>query len=447
MMTPRAFVVSVPVLALALVVLVGATTPMMFVQPQALPAKRIIANLEARLKKTPDDHHLTYTLARVHYLSFVNRSELIPGHGTAESGRPAQRHLARGFLAQKRYSRAREQAMKAMGLEPTTPLDAAQRKEFNSRLTQAYDKLVAAKWVPKPLSRAALLEAGRAAMTSFDKAVNLAPEVALYHLGRASLGEQVLHLVKDGKLDKPFPGVSAESVAKLYFKTFELALKKDLDLESVPIAGLQDLVSHESGTAYLRLIKRKKPTAKEKANVAAVRKGLAGLQKLRRGPITPILIGSVPRSTLGEMLDADRTVWFDLDGDGVRESWPWVRPDTGILVWAPVGSKRIESGRQLFGSVTFFLFHRDGYAALALLDDDQDGELRDLELDGLAIWYDRNGDAISDPGELVSVFAAGVKAIATRPTGFDGRAQRHASGLRYLDGRVVPTVDWITERR
>jgi hypothetical protein len=29
---------------------------------------------------------------------------------------------------------------------------------------------------------------------------------------------------------------------------------------------------------------------------------------------------------------------------------------------------------KLFGSVTFFLFHRDGYAALRLLDDNGDGE-------------------------------------------------------------------------
>jgi hypothetical protein len=433
---------------LALFLLTGAAVPMMFAQPQALPAKRIIANLEAAIEKKPKDHHLIYTLARVHYLSFVNRSSLIPGYGNEQSGQPAPRHTASGFLMMRRYEHASETVMKRMGIKRTARMDVVQRRKFGKAQEKEYAKLIKAKWTPKPLTRAELRDNGLAAMKLFDKAINLAPKQALYHLGRASLGEQMLQLVKEGKLDKPHPGVSKKSVADLYFKTFELALPKDLTNEYVPVAGLKDLVSHEAASAYLRLTKgKKKLSAKEKARVVTIREGIAKMKKLKRGPITPILIGDGSRSTLDQLLDPSSTVWFDLDGDGVKEHWPWVQADTGILVWAPLGAKTIESGRQLFGSVTFFLFHRDGYEALRLLDDDQDGELRDLELDGIAIWYDRDGNGRAGPEEVVRAWDAGVEAIATRSTGYDGRAPKNASGLRYSDGRVVPTIDWITERR
>ncbi|MBT3202234.1 MAG: hypothetical protein HN350_20220, partial [Phycisphaerales bacterium] len=49
-------------------------------------------------------------------------------------------------------------------------------------------------------------------------------------------------------------------------------------------------------------------------------------------------------------------VRFDLDGDGRAQSWPWVKPTTGILVWDPSGQGRITSGQQLFGSVTIWMF-------------------------------------------------------------------------------------------
>jgi hypothetical protein len=159
--------------------------------------------------------------------------------------------------------------------------------------------------------------------------------------------------------------------------------------------------------------------------------------------VTPILIGRHAGDTLDDLLAPDARVSFDLDGDGAREDWPWVRADTGILAWDPLGRAEIESGRQLFGSVTFFLFHTDGYAALRLLDDDGDGSLTGLELDGLAVWHDRDGDGNSDPSEVRPVWQDGIHAIHTQgirgPDGVLGQRR----GLVYTDGRVAPTHDWV----
>jgi len=65
-------------------------------------------------------------------------------------------------------------------------------------------------------------------------------------------------------------------------------------------------------------------------------------------------------------------VTFESGGDGVARSWPWVRADTALLVWDPRGAGRIDSGRQLFGSATWWLLWPSGYRALEALDDDGD---------------------------------------------------------------------------
>lgn len=44
-----------------------------------------------------------------------------------------------------------------------------------------------------------------------------------------------------------------------------------------------------------------------------------------------------------------------------------------LLVRDPQHKSKIESGRQLFGNVTWWMFWRNGYQALAALDDTMDG--------------------------------------------------------------------------
>jgi hypothetical protein len=122
-----------------------------------------------------------------------------------------------------------------------------------------------------------------------------------------------------------------------------------------------------------------------------------------------------------------------------------VKPGTAILVWDPKATGRIESGRQLFGSVTWWIFWRDGYAALDALDDDRDGWLSGEELKGLAVWVDRNGNGVSDAGEVMSVESLGVEGISARWTGRDGASPMNRFGIRLNDGSVVGSWDWVVE--
>ena len=81
----------------------------------------------------------------------------------------------------------------------------------------------------------------------------------------------------------------------------------------------------------------------------------------------------------------------DLDSDGIKETLSqWFAPGAGILVTADASGQI--SGEHLFGNVAGV--YADGFAELATLDADKDGQLTGVELAKLAIWNDRNSDTI-----------------------------------------------------
>jgi hypothetical protein len=65
------------------------------------------------------------------------------------------------------------------------------------------------------------------------------------------------------------------------------------------------------------------------------------------------------------------------------------------------------------------------------------------ELRGLAVWFDRNSNGVSDPGEVVPIERLGIEAIASRAESMDGESPANQCGLVMQDGRVLPTYDWM----
>ena len=61
-------------LLIALVLLAATATKGMFMVPNKVPADRLIPICETYLKENPEDAHGYYTLGRIHYLVFANRS-------------------------------------------------------------------------------------------------------------------------------------------------------------------------------------------------------------------------------------------------------------------------------------------------------------------------------------------------------------------------------------
>jgi hypothetical protein len=107
---------------------------------------------------------------------------------------------------------------------------------------------------------------------------------------------------------------------------------------------------------------------------------------------------------------------FDLAGRAAPVATDWVSARTPWLAMDLDGNGRIDDGRELFGSMTELPGGgraRNGFAALAALDDDHDGQIteRDAAFDHLVLWRDSDQDRRSGPGELVAARDAGLVAI------------------------------------
>lgn len=162
-------------------------------------------------------------------------------------------------------------------------------------------------------------------------------------------------------------------------------------------------------------------------------------------------------------------VRFKLDLSS-NETWSvWYgSSETPLLVHDPARTRRVTSAAQLFGNWSFggknvAKLHSasrsekdsseratpwaNGYEALKTLDTNGDGFIRDSELSDLALWFDENRDAQSQPGEIVDIRDAGVTSLSLGPTRTDPLT-RHvevANGFtRLIEGREVAgtSVDW-----
>jgi hypothetical protein len=197
-------------------------------------------------------------------------------------------------------------------------------------------------------------------------------------------------------------------------------------------------VASEEIIGYLQPLLDPKRDAKEIAELKA--KGVK-LSEMPRA-ITPIVVPSRPGRQLEEVVDAGAAVRFDLDGSGLSRRWGWITGDGAWLVWDPHDRREIRSGLQLFGAVTFWVFWRDGYEALSALDDNGDGTLTGDELNGLALWHDRDGDGVSTRAEVTPVGPAGLTRLECTPQVHPSGIPFHPAGAGF-GAETRPTFDWL----
>ncbi|WP_343651662.1 calcium-binding protein [Herbaspirillum sp.] len=145
-----------------------------------------------------------------------------------------------------------------------------------------------------------------------------------------------------------------------------------------------------------------------------------------------------------ETIARSANVHFDHDLNGFAEQSGWVGGDDALLVRDLDGDGKITSGAELFGDHTRLgngAFAANGFAALADLDSNQDGVLDDNDkaFASLRVWQDRNGNGITDAGELSDLGAAGVKTLNvhfshTNKTDAAGNALRQLGSYVATDG-------------
>jgi hypothetical protein len=404
----------------------------MFMRAPEAPVERLVENLNAYLDKQPDDAQAHFLLARVHYIAFAKRSETILSRGVGSA----------------------------------------------DELPDVVDPKI--QWIleeHQTLEEDALVAHARAAIAQFLQAIALDEDNALYRLGLAGILEQSADYADlIGPLDDLAPAENEDDAEDpkatprptqdgdapdadeaddrpLYDTYIDRAIDENLrayELHREAALAEGHLlhpflpIAYEAGKAYLRLMAEYRTDAPDADLVAQIHADITAIDSKPQA-ITPIVFrveGDTP-THLDELLDPSLVVDFDLDADGTAERRPWVRPDTAILVWDPERTGRITSGRQLFGNMTFYMLFEDGYQALDALDNNRDGRLAGDELDGLALWHDRNSNGVSDVGEVTPIEDTAVRSIATTPTGREGIHPRNETGLVLSDGESRPTWDWI----
>lgn len=138
--------------------------------------------------------------------------------------------------------------------------------------------------------------------------------------------------------------------------------------------------------------------------------------------------------------DSTRTALFDFHANGFPVLTEWVGPQDGLLV-RPHADGSID-GSSLFGNAGGF---RDGYDALGALDKDRNGQVDGLELQGLMVWQDGNGDAAVDDGELLALDELGITSLAVQDKDLRSTYTRNGKTLQSFDW--WPTVMELRKKR
>src|SRR5262245_21124681 len=442
--------------------------------PRTVPVDRLIANLTQYIKDHPNDPEGYYRLGRVHMLALETKSELVLAFEGGEPDEPAEGLWASpGLRRDDEKQEATPEQLRTHLTEAVRYLNQAIERrpiEARYRLTlactlEAGEPMIdeVDVWPLAPI-RDALVPGASMPSTTIDGYRERFEEMAQEHgivdelIGVMTRNtwtptdrDVVMTLAYESRerpeLKDAVKKLRAadwhEQIEHQFFTAMCYALPENGKASTKPMwGGLESWVSYEAGKDFIRVVQSREARPHDVIRLRVAKETVKAFEDLPRpGGITPIVFDFAGRP-LSE-LHSSKTSSFDLDGSHRAQSWSWLKPDVGILAWDPERTGRITSGRQLFGSVTWWLFFENGYQALDTLDDNRDGELAGPELEGLAVWFDRNENGAADAGEVKPIEQLEIAAIACRATGLDGASPANPTGLRMNDGRVLPTFDWV----
>lgn len=441
--------------------------------PRDVPVDRLVANLTQYIKENPNDAEGYYRLGRVHTLALETKTEFViayeqqvvrPAEGSwahrtpSATGKPTP---STPVEVRNHLSEAVRLLNKAIAMQPTEAryrLTLASALEAGMSLSEQVDVWplapVAEVLNPPPANAEARYYIERIRRSFENPSPGSADELLQYVRDpRDSVIRDIVMTVAYETRNRPNlrdlirqlrAADWTRQIEDQLFIAMTYALPADGKALTKPIwGGMDDWVSYEAGRAFIRIVEARRSRPSDNIRLRVARETIRSFDNLPAPQgITPIVL-DFGRQTLAQ-IGSRKLSTFDLDGSNRPQHWSWVTPSTGILVWDPERSGRITSGRQLFGSVTWWVFFDNGYQALDTLDDDRDGALRGAELGGLAVWFDRNENGVSDTDEVVPVEDLEIVEIATRPTGTEAESLVNPKGFMQRDGTARATYDWIS---
>ena len=257
------------------------------------------------------------------------------------------------------------------------------------------------------------------AIEHMQAAIKMDPELLTAKLGLAWCFEQ--------------SGDKAKAIA-LYKEVFSSAF----DYEKHSKGGMYNWSITLETAEYLQKLL---DPVKDKKELEQMKTKVAEIEKLPRY-VTPIMIPLYSSCTLNDLV-VERNVQFDLDGFGARKYSKWLSPKAAWLVFDAESSGRIDSGIQLVGQSSFWVFWRDGFEVMRGLDDDKDGKLTGEELSGMALWHDSNCNGISERGEVRPLADFGIKELINTSQRHDSGILWNSQGVVYKDGSTAPSFDLV----
>ncbi len=421
-----------------------------FPAPTYAPVERLLTNAAAYTRENPNNANGYYILGRLNYMAFASKTSIImetwPGKDTALDIDPYWENTS-SFDSRILRAQAEILVLKELGYESISDYPQRERSKLNELIKEKQTELQKQNWKLPILNQNELIQYARQAIINFKKAIELDNKNGLYYLGLASLLEQYVEYLK--KIDlkevpEEFRNIILSQARDYYYDAYELSIKQDLLIDGKPVTGLKSLVGYEAGNNYIRLAESDKLGSEDdKIRITDVKKRIKQLDSLTKERVTPIIFTLERIISPADLLERNLQIKFDLDGDGATELWPWMKTTTGILVWDEDGKGEITSGRQMFGSVTWWLFFNDGYHALDSLDDNRDGRLSGTELKGIAVWFDTNSNGKSEQGEIKTLDELGIISISTKSTSIENGWPANRKGIKLKTGRTIPTYDWI----
>ncbi len=127
-----------------------------------------------------------------------------------------------------------------------------------------------------------------------------------------------------------------------------------------------------------------------------------------------------------ELVSASAGAQYDTNDDGTRERLGWAGKDDGLLAIDLDGDGKITGAKELsFAMHTGEQGDTDLEGLAKVFDSNKDGVLdrNDTEFSKFRIWQDKDGDGISDKGEVSSLADRGIKSIGVVS---DGKAYTDA---------------------
>ncbi|MCX6381981.1 MAG: hypothetical protein NT023_21315, partial [Armatimonadetes bacterium] len=349
------------------------------------PPKKLIDNLQAYIKKHPKDAATHYELGRVYSVLYASNKKSLQAAFRSIDGKS----LKRGVMQ--------------MGYE-----------DFGNPL---YPDKGAAVSLPKQEQEKFL----RLSLECYMKSLNFGtphPKQERFFeakysyslLGYGWMLEQGMKFAKTlPAIFKDPPAIATEEewrnealkALRRVYKEYAPSRKRPLHI----LGGFQ-IPAREAAASIVRL-QEKRTDTQSKQETAALKTWLREAEGVSRS-ISPIIFPMNGCHTLSQLVAPHRAVRFDLMGDRMGTRWSWVNARAGILVWDPLHNGLVRSGYQLFGNVTWCMIWKYGYAPLARLDANGDGWLTGKELEGIAVWQDKNGNGVSDRGEVMPLSRLGV---------------------------------------